>query len=141
MDKEVTLKSGKKLTMQYAQFEVQMDLLSALVEEATKLNLNIIDKDALSLGLTKLIAIAMTAKGIDSIFWRCANTCLYDENRITQQTFNEVENRKDFLEVKYWVLFFNLEIFFSSQFGELSALKNLRDEEAIANLMQSLVSK
>lgn len=141
MDKEVTLKSGKKLTMQYAQFEVQMDLLSALVEEATKLNLNIIDKDALSLGLTKLIAIAMTAKGIDSIFWRCANTCLYDENRITQQTFNEVENRKDFLEVKYWVLFFNLEIFFSSQFGELSALTKLRDEEAIANLMQSLVSK
>ena len=141
MDKEVILKSGKKLTMQYAQFEVQMELLSALVDEATKLNLNLQDQDALSLGLTKLIAIAMTAKSISNIFWQCANTCLYEENRITQQTFNDVENRKDFLEVKYWVLFFNLEIFFSSLFGGSEAFQNLGGGETIAGLMQSLVSK
>lgn len=141
MDKEVILKSGKKLTMQYAQFEVQMELLSALVDEATKLNLNLENQNALSLGLTKLIAIAMTAKSIGNIFWQCANTCLYDENRITQQTFNDVENRKDFLEVKYWVLFFNLEIFFSNHFGGSEAFQNLGGGETIADIMQSLVSK
>ena len=141
MDKEIILKSGKKLELQYAQFEVQMHLLSAITNELNKIDLNIKDQDALGLGIGKLIATAMTAKNIGDIFWQCANTCLYEGNRITQDTFQDINNRKDFLEVKYWVLFFNLEIFFSSLFGESKAFQSLGGDEAIQNLMHSLVSK
>lgn len=141
MDKEKILKSGKKLSFQYAEFECQLDLLSLLSKEINKSQVDLNNQETLGIALAKLIANAMTDKDITTIFWRCANVCLYDGNRITQATFSDIENRKDYLEVKYWVLYYNLEIFFSSLFGESGALKSLGGEESIASLMQSLVQK
>jgi hypothetical protein len=141
MDKEKILKSGKKLSFQYAEFECQLDLLALLSNEVNEAKVDLNNQETLGIALAKLIAKAMTDKEITNIFWRCANVCLYDGNRITQATFSDITNRKDYLEVKYWVLYYNLEIFFSSLFGESGALKNLGGEESIANLMQSLVQK
>lgn len=140
MDKEIILKTGNKLTFQYAQFEVQMVLLNVATEEIKKVDINATDSNALSSSLIKLVTIAMASNEMNSIFWRCANTCLYNGERITQKTFESIDARKDYLEIKYHIFKENLSIFFSSLFGELKAQENLGGD-AIQKMMQSLVSK
>jgi len=141
MDKEITLKSGNKLSFQYAEFETEQDLYTIISQELEAKNINIKDgSDGVMVSIIKALGAIMGSKAVTEQFWKCANTCLYNGERITPAIFQNIEARKDFMEIKYHVLFNNVAIFFSNL---LSKLKNIEipENEGLQAIMQSLVSK
>ena len=141
MDKEIILQSGKKLSFQYAEFEVEQDLYDVTMQELEKKNVNLKDGEVgVQLSLIKLIASLSGTKAITEQFWRCANTCLYEGERITPKLFQNIEARKDFLEIKAQIVFNNISIFFSNLLGESNGSESFGVGD-IQKIMHSLVSK
>lgn len=141
MDKEIILKSGNKLSFQYAEFEMAQDLYTVVTEELEKKNVNVKDgAEGITVSLIKALGSMMGAKQITEYFWRCANTCLYNGERITPNIFENIEARKDFMEIKFHIVWNNIYVFFSNHLSELKNLKT-QDAETVQTIIQSLVSK
>lgn len=141
MDKEIILQSGKKLSFQYADFEAEQDLYDVIMQELEKKNINLKDGEiGVNISLFKIIASLTGTKEVTAQFWRCANTCLYEGERITPKVFQDIEARKDFLEIKAMVVWHNMSIFFSNLLGESKASGSFEVGD-LQKIMQSLVSK
>ena len=141
MDKEIILKSGNKLSFQYADFEMAQDLYTVVTEELEKKNVNVKDgAEGITVSVIKALSSMMGAKHITEYFWKCANTCLYNGERITPSIFENIEARKDFMEIKFHIIWNNIYVFFSNHLSELKNLKT-QDEETVQMIIQSLVSK
>lgn len=141
MDKEIILQSGKKLSFQYADFETEQDLYDIITQELEKKDVNLKDGEAGAQisAIKALISLTGTRK-ITEQFWRCANTCLYEGERITPKTFQNIEARKDYLEIKFHVVWNNISVFFSTLLGESKLQENF-GADAIQKVMQSLSLK
>lgn len=141
MDKEIILKSGNKLSFQYAEFETEQDLYSVITKELEDKNINVKDgSEGLTVSIVKALGSIMGSKAVTEQFWKCANTCLYNGERITPAIFQNIEARKDFMEIKYHILFNNVAVFFSNLLSKLKDLE-IQESEGLKTIMQSLMSK
>lgn len=141
MDKEIILKSGNKLSFQYAEFETEQDLYSIITKELEDKNINVKDgSEGLTVSIVKALGSIMGSKAVTEQFWKCANTCLYNGERITPAIFQNIEARKDFMEIKYHILFNNVAVFFSNLLSKLKDLE-IQESERLNTIIQSLMSK
>lgn len=126
--KEVTLPTGAILGLQMADFEDGTALYQTLCSElvGVQMPVSVQGQDIKSLagmninelkdGLLKMLG----SQKIYAAIWKCMTVCTYTPSgssspvRITKNTFQEAEARKDFLPVAWEVLTHNVGPFFGS---------------------------
>lgn len=121
MQDPITLDSGAELVVTIASFKEGNHLLKTLARELKGVDLemdlspdtfkNIGDKDVNS--LKNLVLQLLQSEAVEAAVMACAKRCLYNQQRITDQTFEPVEARPDFLPVVWEVMKANLRPFFS----------------------------
>jgi len=114
----INLPSGATLEIQIASFAVGNSLFKTLCREFKNSGVlaggitlkNIADKD-----ISVLAGPVLQAAGSDDVercLWECFKTCLYNNTRITRDTFEPEEARGDYLKAAWEVLKTNLAPFF-----------------------------
>jgi hypothetical protein len=110
---EVSLPSGAKLSLGLTPFSVSKALYQALLEEARSVKVEF--NTDLDINLFKdLFISAATSPKVEACMWKCLERCLYNGQRITEQTFEPVETRKDYIQVLIEVAKHNVIPFFES---------------------------
>jgi hypothetical protein len=115
----ITLPSGATLEIQIASFAVGNNLFKTLCREFKNSGVlgggitleNITNKD-----ISILAGPVLQAAGSDEVercLWDCFKTCLYNNKRITRETFEPEEARGDYLKAAWEVLKTNVAPFFN----------------------------
>lgn len=99
LGKEITLQSGNTLRVQKASFDKANTLTNTIIDRLGGL-LGTATSDAeiapvLISGLSKIISDSEVQNQIIS----CFQGCLYNNQNLTKDTFEDVEARKDYIEV------------------------------------------
>lgn len=110
---EVTLSSGAKLMLGHTPFTESKALYQALLEQAKEVTIDF--NTDLDINLFKdLFIAAATSQKVDACMWVCLKRCLYNGQQITEQTFEPIEARKDYVKVIMEVAQHNVAPFFES---------------------------
>lgn len=121
---EFTSQSGVKVKINFADFEDAMDLQSAILKEAAKADFSLdgaaITKDVDFSGFIKAGMSVAASKEVRELIFKCLARCTYDGQKITKQTFEDPESRKDYYEVIFACLKENLSPFFEGLISQLS---------------------
>jgi hypothetical protein len=119
--KEVTLPSGAKLKITVSSFAVARDLFQAVSEELKGLHFE--HSTEIDIGFFKdLFCTGMASKKIEKCLWECMKKATYNDLRISEDTFEPVEAREDYIPVMLEVAKENLVPFTKSlyaSFGEV----------------------
>jgi hypothetical protein len=105
--KTVTLKSGQTLQLQEASFTDAWNLTQALArqlgESLPGLKLDSLDAESImkqDIDVGKLMGVlaqVISSKDVFALVWPCFKPCLYNEQPVTQEVFQEPKARPDFL--------------------------------------------
>lgn len=104
--KTVTLKSGQTLQLQEASFIDSWNLTQALAKQLGEslpgLKIESLDAEALQqdIDVGKLMGVlagVISSKEVFALVWPCFKPCLYNEQPVTQDVFQEPKARPDFL--------------------------------------------
>jgi len=116
----ITLPSGAALEIQLASFAVGNNLFKTLCRELK--NSGVLATSGLTLAniASKDISIiagpvlqAASSDDVERCLWECFKTCLYNNARVTRDTFEPAEARGDYLKMAWEVLKANLAPFFN----------------------------
>lgn len=124
--KDFTLISGKKLTVDIANFgtaiQLSQSILKCLKNVGIKLDKeslesvnfsNLLESPFLINALVQAALDVFTDSHIDAVFWEMAKKCTYDGLRVTEDLFNNsIEARQDFYQVKFLIMKENVLPFF-----------------------------
>jgi len=136
MNDATTLPSGAVLELQMADFKSANRLRKAVLRELQGVK---VDLDLGSLDLSadietlagtnlntikNLICQVAGSDAIETEFFACAARCLYNNAKITEQTFEDPKSREDFIPVAMEVIKFTLRPFFKGL--DLSSLTGKR---------------
>lgn len=99
LGEEITLQSGNTLRVQKASFDKALTLTNTIIDRLGGL-LGTATSDAeiapiLISGLSKIISDSKVQNQVIS----CFQGCLYNNQNLTKDTFEDVEARKDYIEV------------------------------------------
>ncbi len=120
--REVKLPSGATLKLTPAPFGASKALYQALLSELRTVSIDKIgDKSAAELYAAvykDLFCIGFSSKQIEACVWKCLERCLYNDFKITEDTFEPVAAREDFMVVCTEVVKENVSPFAKSLFAE-----------------------
>jgi hypothetical protein len=124
--KQIETKTGAEIQIAPAPFKDAMELKNVLFKELAssgisfdKINLEDIEKTGLEQIIKPIIQID-TSKDFYNAFFKCAGRCLYNGNKITEETFEDVTAREDYYLIMLEVLKENLSPFFKGLVSKLS---------------------
>lgn len=131
---EFTTKNGVKVKVNPADFEDAMDLQAAIMDRIStaKFSLNLGDfkdeKEDVDIDIADFIRMGMSvasSKEVREILFKCLARCTYDGQKITRNTFEDTEARKDFYEVSFACLKENVGHFIEPLISKLPKLSGL----------------
>jgi hypothetical protein len=118
---EVVLPSGATLKISVSSFAVSKELFQAVTDELKGLNIQY--STEINIGFFKdLFCTGMSSKKIEKCIWECCKKATYNGLKITEDTFEPIEAREDYIPVMFEVAKENLLPFMkslSAQFGEV----------------------
>lgn len=120
---EVSLKSGSKLRITISELEVCDELFDSFCEELKKVSFTK-DQDYIDL-IKNVLTYSISSKRFKNAVKKCFDRCLYNDLKITKDTFEKVSSREDYIDVIFEVAKANLSPFMKglfSQFGKVSEL-------------------
>ena len=119
--KKVDLPSGAKLTLYPSPFKDAKRLAQALVQEIRQIKVD--PKAEIDVNMWKdLICVGIASEEIEKALKPCMNRCLYNDFKITDETFEPVENRDDYLTVVMEVVKENVLPFTKSLYAEFEGI-------------------
>lgn len=119
--KEVTLNSGATLKMGVVPFVDAKAFYQAVLEEARSVSIS--EDQEIGANLIKdLFCTGFSSKKIDSCLKKCMDRCLYNGIRITDETWEPMEAREDYLQVCIEVAKETLAPFVKSLYAEFSTV-------------------
>lgn len=124
MEDQTTIKlpSNAELNITMASFTEARDLYQAILNEAKVLK---ISKNQEVEDLVKdLLCSGFSSKNIEEKLWVCMRRATYNKAKITEDTFEPVEARGDYLVVCMEVARFNVFPFMKSLFAEYKTILN-----------------
>lgn len=117
--KEVTLPSGAILKISVSPFAVARDLFQAVTEEMK--NLHISASTEIDVNLFKdMFCAGVSSKRVEKALVECLKKATYNGLKITEETFEPVEAREDYIVVMFEVAKENLAPFMKSLFASFS---------------------
>lgn len=117
---EITVPSGAKVVINPADFRASIALKNALQRELAKSNTTLkmnLNSDALELG--RLIMLVDSSPEVNALLWPCLARCTYNDEKITEKTFEPVEARQDYYDIVLECGRVNLSPFFESALSKL----------------------
>jgi hypothetical protein len=121
--REVTLPSGRVLTVNPAPFHDAKKLYQAIGGEA--LRVQIIGEDDLSETIKNVICLGSSSLAIEQALNPCMKRCLYQGVKIDDRSFEPEEAREDYLDICVEVAKENLRPFTKSLFAQFKGLLGL----------------
>ncbi len=64
-------------------------------------------------GLLGLICDCIGDEELENIFFKLSNNCIFNNERITKNLFDDIDNRKYFFKIFYNIMLENLRVFFT----------------------------
>jgi hypothetical protein len=123
------LASGAELKLLPAPFPEAKALLQAFLEEAKGIDIK--GKEELPNVLKNVFCSAFSSPKLDAALAKCMERCQYRGLKITEEAFEAVENRQDYLEVCYLVAEENLKPFTKSLYAKfVDLLKKIESIQA-----------
>lgn len=119
-DKKVTMPTGAKLYVVASSFENSWALFQAVTEEYKKLDIAV-SKEFDMTFIKDVFCIFMSSKLIQEKLWACMDKALYNDSRVTVDTFEDEKAREDYLAVCEEVAKKNLAPFTKDLYSKLSA--------------------
>ena len=124
----IKLSNGKDLHIGHADFQHALDLKDAIFKELADqkidipgvkdLNFNELSKAELTPVLLETIIKSVlnldSSKEITRSVFECLKRCTYNKEKITHDTFNDIEIRKFYMQIKYEVIKKNILPFFQN---------------------------
>jgi hypothetical protein len=126
---EFTTQKGSEVRINIADFITSMKLKKAVVEAIKESDVDIahIDLENLKAGaIDSILQILLTCDSSDKVndaIFKCLARCTYNSEKITKETFEEVEAREDYYEIVIACLKENLSPFFKPLFLQLKSLQ------------------
>lgn len=121
MAREVILPSGAKLEITVAPFRISKALYQAMADEAKALKLD--PAAEVDVNFWKdLFCIGVASPAIEDKIWACLDRATYNGLKITQETFEPIEARDDYLTACFEVAQDNVRPFTKSLFVRYSVL-------------------
>lgn len=118
---KVTLPSGAILEIGLSPFASSKALYQACLEEGKGLELD--PKAEVDANLFKdIFCVGLSSKKIEACLWKCMEKSLYNEMKITEDTFEPVEARDDYLTVCFEVAKANIMPFTKSLYAQYSPI-------------------
>lgn len=100
--RELTLQSGAVLRIQPAPFRAAKRLFDALALEIKDAKMD--PKEEIDVNFIKGILLgAVASPKVEEALWPCLVNCIYNDHKITTETFENSDARVDFLEICYEV--------------------------------------
>jgi hypothetical protein len=113
---EVVLPSGAKLKVTPSSFAVSKELFQSVSEEMKSLNIS--STTEIDINLFKdLFCTGLSSKKIEKSLWECMKKATYNNLKITEDTFEPVEAREDYIQVMFEVAKENIAPFMKSLFA------------------------
>lgn len=118
MQDPVTLKNGALLTVSLAPFADANRLLKAIARELAQVNFDLGDLDLKEISgkdinvLKNAVFQLVQSDAVETAVMKCAEKCLYNNERITSDTFSKEADRPAYLPVVWEVMKANLSPFF-----------------------------
>lgn len=114
--KEVVLPSGAKLKITPSSFAVSKELFQAVSEELKSLSISASTEIDINL-FKDFFCAGLSSKKIEKCLWECMKKATYNDLKITEDTFEPVEAREDYLQVMFEVAKENITPFMKSLFA------------------------
>lgn len=119
--KEIILKSGRKLKISLAPWKDARELYQAVASELIAVKAD--PKQELDTNFIKdLFCTMLASKKIEAALWLCMKRCLYNGERIQEETFEPAEAREDYLDICAEVAKENINPFAKSLYAEYGPL-------------------
>lgn len=117
--REIKLPSGATLKVAPAPFAISKDLYQAVLRDMKEVSI----KDGLDIAeiLKQFFCVGFSSKEVEALTWKCLERCLYNGERITEDTFEPIERRDDYLKVVAEVVKENVLPFAKSLYAEFKA--------------------
>lgn len=127
--KEVKLPSGSILKITLSPFPVSKALFQALMKEGK--GIQITSKTEMSSLYKDLFCIGFSSELVEKCVWECIKKCTLDSGkgdlRITEDTFEPIERRDDYLQVCMEVAKENVLPFMNSLYAEYQRILAMID--------------
>ncbi|MBZ5673711.1 MAG: hypothetical protein LAP61_05635 [Acidobacteriia bacterium] len=91
--------SGANIIIQAAPWPDAKKLKMAVEREAAGAGINLLDLKSDASGIVSAILRVDGADAVDAALWPCLARCLRGGQKITEQTFDDPEARKDYYEI------------------------------------------
>jgi hypothetical protein len=114
---EVVLDNGSKIRISLASFELGKEFYQIVSEEMLRLKMNFND-DIDTNFFKDLICVFLSSKKIENHLWLLARNCLYNDQKITKELFEDEKARGDYFEVMYQIAKRNIDPFVKALFAK-----------------------
>lgn len=121
--KEISLPSGKKLSIGSTPFSESKALFQAVLEELRKIGIS--SKDDHMEVMKNLFCMGFSSKKVEDALAVCLKRCLYDGLKIDENTFEPEESRADYLPVCLEVVKENVAPFLKGLSAGLNSVSTL----------------
>lgn len=115
---EFTTASGAQVKMAVASFQDATALKNAILKELKNAGIKIERKQEINIELLEsllpFIVGFETSPEVNNALFKCLERCLYNDAKITKETFEEVEARSDYYEIVGRCIYTNLFPFFKN---------------------------
>ncbi len=118
--REVELPSGATLKVSPSTFANSKALYQAMLSELHEVKVDLAPNFADL--IKEVFCRGFSSQRIESALWKCFPSCLYGLSKITEETFEPVEARGDYMKVCMEVARENVDPFFKSLYAEWLAL-------------------
>jgi len=110
--------SGAKVVINPADFEAAMELKSCIMRELSKadvkVELSALTSESDLTDIIKLFAMIDSSKAVQDAVFNCLVRCTHNGEKITRQTFDEVNHRQDYYDIVFNCIKENLTPFAKS---------------------------
>jgi len=95
---DLKLPSGAVLSLTHTPFAESKALYQAILDEARGINFEI-NTEKMDINIKDLVCAGFASVKIEKALWVCMHRCLYNGQKITEDTFEPVESRGDYISV------------------------------------------
>lgn len=110
--------SGAKVVINPADFEAAMELKSCIMHELSKADVKVelssLTTESDLTDIVKLFATIDSSKAVQNAVFDCLVRCTHNGEKITRQTFDDVNNRQDYYDIVFNCIKENLTPFVKS---------------------------